>query len=212
MDISERTSTLPAGDDHLIAHLRRLTPPEAVSPAVRATHLEVMLAEFARPAPATTRRVWRRRAAGLAGLTSIKLLLAGSVAVAATGGMAATGSLPAPVQRVAQDIGEAVGFEVPGPPGQAKKVDGDDTTTGRDYAPGQLKKTDGDDTTTGRDHAPGQNRERPGNSGEAPGQDPDRERGNSAEAPGQNGDVNGAPAAQGQARAAEARAQGNGRA
>ncbi len=184
MDTSAHFPTLPAGDDHLIAHLRDLTPTEAVPPAVRAAHLEVMLAEFARPVVAPKRRVWRRRAAGLAGLTSIKLLLAGSVAVAATGGMAATGSLPAPVQRVAQDIGEAVGFDVPGPPGQAKKVDGDDSTTGRDYAPGQLKKADGDDTTTGRDYAPGQNRERPGNSGDAPGQDPERTRGNSAEAPG----------------------------
>lgn len=210
MDISEHVpngSGATSPDEQLLAHLRTLAPVEPVPPLLRAQHLADMFRVVNSPEPARRGSRWRQRAAGLAGLTAVKVLLAGSVAVAATGGVAATGNLPAPVQRVAQDIGDAVGFDVPGPPGQAKKVDGDDSTTGRDYAPGQLKKTDGDETSTGRDHAPGQNRERPGNSGEAPGQDPERQRGNATEAPGQNPKAEGTSAnAAGQARAAEVRA------
>lgn len=134
------------------------TASEPVDPVVRAETLEAMLAEAAArhaPAPAAT---WRRRARQVLAMTGVKVVLAGGVAAAATtGGLAATGTLPAPAQQFAHEVGQQIGIGFPAAPGQAKKQDGDPDSTGRDHAPGQLKQTDGDPATrTGRDHAPGQ--------------------------------------------------------
>ncbi len=133
-----------------------------------------MLATAAQTTPAhTARPSWGRRTRRVLGLTGVKLALAAGVAAATTtGGLAATGSLPAPLQEVAHDVGRQLGIGVPDAPGQQKKTDGDPDTTGRDYAPGQQKKYDGDPDTTGRDHAPGQQRgdDAPGGSGDAPSQ------------------------------------------
>lgn len=133
------------------------TATEPVDPVVRAETLEAMLAEAAArhaPTPAAT---WRRRARQVLAMTGVKVVLAGGVAAAATtGGLAATGTLPAPVQQFAHEVGQQIGIGFPAAPGQARKQDGDPDSTGRDHAPGQLQKTDDDPASTGRDHAPGQ--------------------------------------------------------
>lgn len=163
-------------DPALEAFLRDLSvhADGSVDPAVRTATLETMLATAAQTTTARTARPsWGRRTRRVLGLTSVKLALAAGVAAATTtGGLAATGSLPAPLQEVAHDVGRQLGIGVPDAPGQQKQSDGDPDTTGRDYAPGQQKKSDGDPDTTGRDHAPGQQRDdAPGRSGDAPGQE-----------------------------------------
>lgn len=143
-------------DPALEAFLRDLSAHAdgSVDPSVRTATLEAMLAA---ETPATTRGwSWGGRIRRTLGLTGVKLVLAAGVAAATTtGGMAATGSLPAPMQEFAHDLGRQLGIGVPAAPGQLQQSDDDPDTTGRDYAPGQLKKSDGDPDTTGRDHAPG---------------------------------------------------------
>lgn len=143
-------------DPALGAFLRDLAghADEDVDPATRASTLEVML-EVAARAPSTSRPTpWARRARRVLGLTGVKVaLVAGVAAATTTGGLAATGSLPAPIQSFAHDVGRQIGIGVPDAPGQQKQLT-DEADTGRDFAPGQLKKSELG--TTGRDHAPGQ--------------------------------------------------------
>ncbi len=130
---------------------------DTVDPATRAATLEAML-EVAAQAPSTSHPApWARRARRVLGLTGVKLALAAGVAAATTtGGLAATGSLPAPIQSFAHDVGRHIGIGFPDAPGQQKKLT-DEADTGRDFAPGQLRKSE--PGTTGRDHAPGQQRD-----------------------------------------------------
>ena len=91
-----------------------------VPPAVRYEHLAAVFEQAA--APAGPPRAPRRWAGRLAALTTSKVLLAGGVAAASTSGLAATGHLPAPVQRFAHDVAEHVGLDLPLPPDVADLV------------------------------------------------------------------------------------------
>lgn len=143
---------------------------------VRARHLEAMLAEVraTRPAVAPAPSPWGRRLRRAFALTGVKVVLVGSVAAATTGGLAATGTLPDPVQGVVHDLGERVGVGVPAAPGQLKKLDGEDSA--REFAPGQRKKVEGasdaSDLAPGRQGDPAVPGDAPAGSGrdDAPGQ------------------------------------------
>ena len=100
-----------------------LRSPDEIDPTLATAHIAAA-ASLARetPAPVTDRSPvvafpWYRRVvvrgAGL-GLTA-KLLLGGAVAVAATGGAAAGGILPDPVQGVIADTVSHVGIHIPNP-------------------------------------------------------------------------------------------------
>lgn len=123
-----------------------------VDPTTRAEGLEAVLREVQASPPSDQRR--RRRGRRVLALTTAQLvLLGGATAAAATGGLAATGSLPAPVQQVVHEVGARVGIGVPAAPGHLARETGQPA---RDHAPGRRAATDGDDTTTGRTYAPGQ--------------------------------------------------------
>lgn len=123
-----------------------------LDPATRAASLERVLQ--AAQGVATAGTAPRRRGRRVLALTTAQLvLLGGAAAAATTGGLAATGSLPAPVQQVVHEVGARVGIGVPAAPGQLARGTG---RPARDHAPGRRAATDGDDTTTGRTHAPGQ--------------------------------------------------------
>lgn len=127
------------------------TTSQPVDPATRADSLEAVLREAQAPAPA---RTGRRRPRRVLALTTAQLvLLGGATAAAATGGLAATGSLPAPVQQVVHEVGARVGIGVPAAPGQVARETGQPA---RELAPGRRAATDGDPATTGRTYAPGQ--------------------------------------------------------
>lgn len=162
------TDDLQVQDDPALeAFLRDLSvhADGSVDPSVRTATLEAMLATAAETPAATRGWSWGGRVRRVLGLTGVKLVLAAGVAAATTtGGLAATGSLPAPMQHFAHELGRQLGIGVPSAPGQLQQSDGDPDTIGRDYAPGQLKKSDGDPDTTGRDHAPGQS----GDTGDRP--------------------------------------------
>lgn len=133
--------------DVLAAAARDPLPPHVRHAQVQALLAEVADGRRARPA--------RRRVRSVLALTGVKVVLAGGIAAAGTTtGLATTGTLPAPAQQWAHELGARVGVDLPAPPGQAAKVDGDPDSTGRDHAPGQLKKDQ--PGTTGRDVAPGQ--------------------------------------------------------
>lgn len=139
---------------------------EPVPPDQRAHDLDLILAATA-PARATS--PWRRRIRRALALTGVKIVLAGGVATAATTGLAATGTLPAPAQQFVHDIGARVGIGLPAAPGQLAKATDDPDDTGRDHAPGRVAESDPD--VTPRDLAPGQ----VGRQDHAPpGLDPDR--------------------------------------
>jgi hypothetical protein len=159
------------------------TAREPVDPAVRARTIEAVLLEAAQRTRPEATPPWTTRVRRVLAMTGVKVLLAGGVATAATtGGLAATGSLPAPVQDAAHDLGERIGIGIPAAPGQVKKVDGDPDSTGRDHAPGQTiapdapdtapgrQPSDGEPGSTGRDDAPGRTIA-PDAPGTAPGQD-----------------------------------------
>jgi hypothetical protein len=127
-----------------------------VPPAVRYEHLAAVFEQAA--ALASPPRAPRRWAGRLAALTTSKVILAAGVAAASTSGLAATGHLPAPVQRLAHDVAEHVGLDLPLPP------DGADAAT----APPADEAV-----ATARSHAPDVHAHTaptdPGRSGEAPG-------------------------------------------
>jgi hypothetical protein len=94
---------------------------EDPDPAVATVHLARIVetaAEHAHqaPVPPTLGQQWRRRAAHVFGLTTVKLALGAGIAVAATSGLAATGNLPDPVQRVVSDSVARIGVHWPAPP------------------------------------------------------------------------------------------------
>ena len=128
------------------------TTARPVPPAVRQDQVQAILAEVAgqrRTRPA------RRRVRSVLALTGVKVVLVGGVAAAGTTtGLATTGTLPAPAQQWAHEVGARIGVGLPAAPGQAAKVDGDPDSNGRDHAPGQVTKDDPD--RNGRDAAPGQ--------------------------------------------------------
>lgn len=121
---------------------------------VRRDQLQAVLAA-AQDGASWTKRPLRRRVRDVLALTGVKVVLAAGVAAAGTTtGLATTGSLPAPAQQWAHEVGARLGVGLPAAPGQAAKTDGDPTTNGRDHAPGQLTRDDPD--RNGRDAAPGQ--------------------------------------------------------
>lgn len=139
-------------DPRLRAALTTLaaTASRPVDPTTRADSLEAVLHEARTPTAGPRRR---RRGRRVLALTTAQLvLLGGAAAAAATGGLAATGSLPAPVQQVVHEVGARVGIGVPAAPGHLARESGQPAS---DFAPGRRAATDGDGTTTGRTYAPG---------------------------------------------------------
>ncbi|HEX9889428.1 MAG TPA: hypothetical protein VGA69_08115 [Nitriliruptorales bacterium] len=72
------------------------------------------------PVPGTARMAgaaapWATRARRVLGLTSVKLALTASAALAASGGMAVTGTLPEPAQRVVSEVADRIGVDLPSP-------------------------------------------------------------------------------------------------
>ncbi len=137
-------------DAELRALLDRLasTATDPVPPEVRAHELEGLLVAVSARTASSATPPWRRRLRSLAAMTSAKVVLAAGVAVAGTGGLAATGSLPDAAQELAHDLGQHVGVGFPDAPDSPSR-------SGRDaheHAPG-IKATDG---TPAREHAPGQ--------------------------------------------------------
>ncbi len=62
-----------------------------------------------------TQRPWVSRVRRVLGLTGAKLALTATATLAATGGFAATDSLPDPAQRVVADVADRVGLDLPSP-------------------------------------------------------------------------------------------------
>lgn len=105
---------------------------ETPAAEVRERHLSAMRATAPSPNPAPARGsqwnrgrgsqwnraslgAWARRARLALGLTAGKLALGVGMAAAATGGLAATGNLPDPAQRVVADVAEQIGLDLPRP-------------------------------------------------------------------------------------------------
>jgi hypothetical protein len=115
-----------SGERALVDALRRLRGETEQAPAdeVAEEHVAAIVSlaqEHAHTAPTVTPAAspvatWRRRL-GLAGGISLgKVALAAGVAAAATGGgLAATGSLPAPAQQAVADVGDRLGIPFPAP-------------------------------------------------------------------------------------------------
>lgn len=115
------------------------------------------------------------RARRVLGLTAVKVALAATAAAAATGGLAATDSLPDPVQAVVAEVGERVGIRFPSPqdgegPGRVDEdvregVEEGPKGEGVGEDPGQGREFGRDVSETARENAP---ETPPGRSGEAP--------------------------------------------
>lgn len=102
----------------LLTHLRSALPTEpAESTADRhLAELTQVAAEHAHEEPVTTAAAaWRRRVAHVLGYTATKVALGVGVAAAATGGLAATESLPDPVQRAVSTGASYIGVDFPYP-------------------------------------------------------------------------------------------------
>lgn len=115
-----------------------------VPAGVAASHLDAIAALAATHShagpTAGARPTWRSRWRRLVGLTAFKVALGAGVAAAATtGGLAATGNLPDPVQRAVSDGARWVGVDLPAPmPSSTVPADEDasaDVTTSRPEAP-----------------------------------------------------------------------------
>lgn len=107
------------GDPRLQALFGALAAPDAIDPDVAARHVAMAAAEAAGAAPVATAggAPWHRRLAARAagvGLT-VKILAGAAAAVAATGGAAAWGILPGPVQSFVADTAAHVGLHFPNP-------------------------------------------------------------------------------------------------
>lgn len=140
-------------DPQLWAALTTLatTASQPVDPTTRAASLGAVLDEARASSPVPRRR---RRGRRVLALTTAQLvLLGGATAAAATGGLAATGSLPAPVQQAVHEVGARVGIGLPAAPGRLARETGQPAS---ELAPGRRASRDGDETTTGRTYAPGQ--------------------------------------------------------
>lgn len=94
-------------------------------------HLDAITAQavvHAHTAPVPARRtgstrVGRLRVRRLAGMTTVKIALGAGVAAAGTtGGLAATGNLPDPVQQVVSDGAGWIGIDVPAPADEAEEA------------------------------------------------------------------------------------------
>lgn len=68
-----------------------------------------------RRGPGASWIAWRQRARRLAGMTAVKVALGAGVAAGTTGGLAATGNLPAPVQQFVSDGAGWIGIDLPAP-------------------------------------------------------------------------------------------------
>lgn len=96
---------------------------ERPDPDVAERHLAAITAAAADAAHAPSagsaapaRAPWRARLRRLAGLTAVKVALGVGAAAAATGtGLATTGNLPDPAQRVVADVAERIGIDLPRP-------------------------------------------------------------------------------------------------
>lgn len=111
----------------LVDTLRRLrgetdqAPPtevaeEQLSAIVALAQEHAHSAPVATPASAAPLAGWRRRLGLAGGLSLGKVVLVAGVAAAATGGgLAATGSLPAPAQQAIADAGDRLGIPIPPP-------------------------------------------------------------------------------------------------
>jgi hypothetical protein len=159
----------PDGDDRMAPRLAALRdelvrPPSA---SARWNHLAAMRRARAQ-APAETTRQTRRPVRAL-----LVAAAAGVVVLGTTGGLAAAGSLPGPIQDTAATIAGAVGWDLP-------RAD-DPAPAGREQSPGSTPAATTKDDAPGpaRPGEPGAPTEAPGRSGEAPGQ--------TGETPGQSG-------------------------
>lgn len=91
-----------------------------------------LAAEHAHTVPAVPAVGTRpRRVRRVLGLTAVKLGLAAGVAAATTGGLAATGSLPDPVQRVVSDGAGHIGINLPSPDDPVLPDEADDEASDR---------------------------------------------------------------------------------
>lgn len=155
MNISSRTpdplDRLLAGDESVEAALLavalgelRADFAEEPTDAVASAHLAAITtaaAEAAHTAPAVASAGavarWRMRVRSVLGLTVVKVGFSVGIAAAASG-MAATGTLPAPVQRAVVDVADRIGFELPAPAADRAATAGDppgDTPAGEHDAP-----------------------------------------------------------------------------
>jgi hypothetical protein len=91
-------------------------PTDAVASAhLAAIHEAAATHAHAGPTAAVAARPWPVRVRRVLGLTAVKVALGVGVAAAATGGLAAGGNLPDPVQGVVSDGARWFGIEVPPP-------------------------------------------------------------------------------------------------
>lgn len=140
---------------------------EAIT-ALAATHAHARLAS----GPGTT---WGSRLRRLVGLTAFKVALgAGVAAAAATGGLAATGNLPDPVQQAVSDGARWVGIDLPAPTAPStvqadEDAPGEDVTTSRPEAPATAPADDGPDPSAGTPAPAGVSPEDDPESGRPPG-------------------------------------------
>lgn len=140
----------PHLDDDAVVEALRRTVPQAPPADVREQHLAA-IAQAAAAAghevpdtvPAGWAQRWGTRARRVVALTAVKVGLSGAaVALAAGGGLAATGNLPDPAQRVVADVAERAGVTLPRPDADrtARSEDGDGTpqrpVTPEDERPG----------------------------------------------------------------------------
>lgn len=176
--------------DPLVAALTAVGDDLASAPVpdeVAERHLAAIVslaAEHAHTVPAVTAAATRpRRVRRVLGLTAVKLGLAAGVAAATTGGLAATGSLPDPVQRVVSDGADRIGIHLPSPDDPVLRDEADDEADDRVDLPTLPTPADPLDegrvppapVTPGEDDspAPADREERPGPADETTEQAPD---------------------------------------
>lgn len=157
----------------LLAQIRIETvrPPESAS---RATHLAALAQ--AHPTPPRRAAGSRRRLRLVFAAASMKVALVSTAAVAATGGLAATDSLPTPAQDALARIVAPLGIELPSSASHGASTEAHEESPAApvldhapgqqaephspaaELAPGQLKRED-EDSRSAREYAPGTFRE-----------------------------------------------------
>lgn len=141
-------------------HAMREEVREQPDPELADRHLHAMLvaaqaAAHLHPTPATDdtvatgHRRFAARVRRVLGITGVKIALAATAAAATTGGLAATDSLPRPVQAVVADLAGHVGIDLPAPDDDQRVDDGVRDVI-EDSGPGGNRGV-GDDPGRGRD-------------------------------------------------------------